>query len=136
VLCAEQNKVSHLQLGGSHSLLQAFGSGLLGPAEVIPCFQDAILEVLGEIFHSWAGELVGNGCEPASSQWQRHQINMHNGLNVASTSLEPEGHQGTSRAQAQLEKSDHFSAKSFSNGPRVCLSQNSGKVPGLSTPPG
>ena len=60
-LSAEQNKVSNLQLGGSHSLFQSLGPGLLGPAEVIPCLQNLILEVLGELFHCWAGELVGSG---------------------------------------------------------------------------
>ncbi len=35
--------------------------GVLGPANVIPCLQDPVLEVLGELFHCWAGDLVGNG---------------------------------------------------------------------------
>ena len=61
MLCAEQDKVSNLQLGGSHALLQAFGPGLLGPAEVIPCLHDPILEVLGILFHCWAGEFVSYG---------------------------------------------------------------------------
>ena len=61
MLCAEQDKVSNLQLGWSHSLLQTLGSGFLGPAEVIPSLHDPVLEVLGVFFHRWAGEFVGYG---------------------------------------------------------------------------
>ncbi len=54
VFCTKQNQVSNLQIQGPHTLFQVFGPGLLGPMDVIPSLQDLILEVLGEVFHSWA----------------------------------------------------------------------------------
>ncbi len=63
MFCAEQNQVSNSQLLGSHPLLEVFGPGFLGQADVIPCpgLQDPILEVLGKILYHWAGDLVVNG---------------------------------------------------------------------------
>ena len=51
-------------------------------------------------------------------------ISMHNRLDAAGTSLEPEGHQGPRVPEPNLKNRDHFSAKS----PRARLRV----IPGLS----
>ena len=66
-------------------------------------------------------------------------ISMHNRLDAAGTSLEPEGHQGPRVPEPNLKNRDHFSAKSprarlsltCINGSRARLSQNSHRVHSL-----
>ncbi len=53
----------------------------------------------------------GYYCEPASSQ--RHQIDMYNGLDTASTSLEPEGHQGPRVPRPNLKNRTIFRLSPF-----------------------
>jgi hypothetical protein len=61
VFCTEQNKISQLKLGGPHALFQALGPGLMRPADMIPCLQDLVLEVLSDILHCWLQDLVSLG---------------------------------------------------------------------------